>query len=87
MLNTTLAKIETADSGFDCLVKLKNKNYNIVFLDHRMPEMDGIETLKRAREIRSDIVYIALTANSGATLRDEYVNKYGFDDYVPKPIK
>ena len=87
MLNTTLAKIDTADSGFECLEKLKNKNYNIVFLDHRMPEMDGIETLKRAREIRSDIVYIALTANSGASLRDEYVNKYGFDDYVPKPIK
>ncbi|MBQ8692164.1 MAG: response regulator [Synergistaceae bacterium] len=87
MLNTTLAKIDTAESGFECLDKLKNKNYNIVFLDHWMPEMDGIETLKRAREIRSDIVYIALTANSGATLRDEYVNKYGFDDYVPKPIK
>ncbi|MBR1603876.1 MAG: response regulator [Synergistaceae bacterium] len=87
MLNTTLAKIDTAESGFECLEKLKNKNYNIVFLDHRMPEMDGIETLKRAREIKNDAVYVALTANSGASLRDEYVNKYGFDDYVPKPIK
>ena len=87
MLNATLAKIDTAESGAECLEKLKAKNYNIVFLDHRMPDMDGVETLKLAREIRKDIVYVALTANSGAGLREEYVNKYGFDDYVPKPIK
>ena len=87
MLNSTLANIDTAESGAECLEKLKAKNYNIVFLDHRMPEMDGVETLKHAKEIRKDIVYIALTANSGATLRDEYINKYGFDDYVAKPIK
>lgn len=92
MLSTTQVKIDTAESGEECLEKLKNKKYNIVFLDHRMPGMDGIETLNNAKkmaeknEISSDIKYIALTANSGSGLREEYIN-YGFDDYLAKPLK
>lgn len=89
MLKESLAKITTAESGEDCLELLKTKHYDIIFLDHKMPGMDGIETLNAAHEMEGPSrlsKYIALTANSGATLREEYISK-GFNDYLPKPIK
>ncbi|MBQ3457680.1 MAG: response regulator [Synergistaceae bacterium] len=51
-----------------------------------MPGMDGVETLKHAKEIDESAKYIALTAHSGTGLRDEYI-AMGFDDYLPKPMK
>lgn len=89
MLSDTKAQVETAESGEDCLKLLKTNHYDIVFLDHKMPGLDGIETLKRAREIDGPsrlASFIALTANSGSGLRDEYI-AYGFNDYLPKPMK
>ncbi|MCR5347820.1 MAG: response regulator [Fretibacterium sp.] len=88
MLSSTEACVDTAESGEECLELMKETHYNIIFLDHRMPGMDGIETLDRAKKLEGgqDVVYIALTANSGAGFRDEYIG-YGFDDYLPKPIK
>ena len=89
MLKDSQAKVTTAESGEDCLELIKTKHYDIIFLDHKMPGMDGIETLNAAHEMEGPSqlsMYIALTANSGATLREEYISK-GFNDYLPKPIK
>ena len=89
MLKDTGAKITTAESGEEALEFLKSEHYDIVFLDHKMPGMDGVETLKHAQEIDGPSrlsVYIALTANSGTGLREEYIS-YGFSDYLPKPMK
>ena len=89
MLADTLAQVTTAESGEECLELLKDNLYHIVFLDHKMPGLDGIETLAQAKEIDGPSrlsAYIALTANSGTGLRDEYIAS-GFNDYLPKPIK
>ena len=89
MLKDSLAKVETVESGEECLELLKKNHYDIVFLDHLMPGIDGIETLNQAHNIDGPsrlAAYIALTANSGTGLRDEYIS-YGFNDYLPKPIK
>ena len=89
MLSETKAQVTTAESGEECLELLKDNLYHIVFLDHKMPGLDGIETLAQAKEIDGPSrlsAYIALTANSGTGLRDEYI-AFGFNDYLPKPIK
>lgn len=86
MLKDSRAKIETSESGEDALEKMKSEKFDIVFLDHKMPGMDGIETLGRAKKISPDTKYIALTANVGVNARNEYI-ELGFDDYLPKPFK
>ena len=86
MLKTSEAEIDTAESGEDALDMLKAKHYDLVFLDHKMPGMDGIETLKHAKKHSPDTKYIALTANAGNNARNEYIAE-GFDDYLPKPFK
>jgi CheY-like chemotaxis protein len=89
MLSATEAQVMTCESGEECLELLKANHYDVIFLDHKMPGLDGIETLRRAMEIDGPSrlsAYIALTANSGTGLRDEYIS-YGFNDYLPKPIK
>ena len=89
MLKETQAQIDTAESGEECLDFMRDNNYDIIFLDHKMPGLDGIETLNKAKDIYGDSLhskFIALTANSGTGLRDEYI-ALGFDDYLPKPMK
>lgn len=86
MLKNTEAKIDTAESGEDALNMIKDTHYDVVFLDHKMPGMDGIETLKHAKKHAEGTKFIALTANTGANARAEYIS-YGFDDYLPKPFK
>ncbi|MBR0251660.1 MAG: response regulator, partial [Synergistaceae bacterium] len=89
MLKDSQAQVYTCESGEECLALLNDNHYDIIFLDHKMPGLDGIETLKKAREIDGPsrlAKYIALTANSGSGLREEYIS-YGFNDYLPKPIK
>ena len=89
MLSDTKAQVTTAESGEECLELLRENLYHIVFLDHQMPGLDGIETLVKAKEIDGPSrlsAYIALTANSGTGLREEYIAS-GFNDYLPKPIK
>ena len=72
-------------SGKECLNKIKQEQYHIVLLDHMMPEMDGIETLKHIRARDSDLVVIALTANvmNGGV---DFYKKAGFQDYLSKPV-
>ncbi len=89
MLKESRAQIETCESGEDALEKIKaeqKQKFDIVFLDHKMPGMDGIETLRHAKKYAPGTKFIALTANAGANARAEYIS-YGFDDYLPKPFK
>ena len=68
LLEPTKMQIDQAESGFECIDKMKENRYDIVFLDHMMPQMDGTETLRRLREMTSypseHAVIIALTANA-----------------------
>ena len=89
MLKESKAQVDTSESGEDALELIAANHYDIIFLDHKMPGMDGVETLKKARETDGPsrlAKYIALTANSGTGLREEYIS-LGFNDYLPKPIK
>jgi signal transduction histidine kinase/DNA-binding response OmpR family regulator len=79
-------KIETATSGFETIDKIKTgKVYDIVFMDHMMPEMDGIEATRQLRETGYAKPIIALTANAVAGQADMFL-KNGFDDFISKPI-
>ncbi len=88
LLKRTKAMVETAESGIDALEMLSKNKYDIVFLDHMMPKMDGIETLHIAKEkgYIKDIPVIALTANAIAGAREQYLEA-GFDDYLSKPVR
>lgn len=80
-------KVTSVKSGLDCLNYTKNKKFDLILLDHMMPEMDGIHTLynlkKRARGF--DIPVVVLTANAIDGSRDMYLRE-GFVDYLSKPI-
>ena len=73
----------------ECLEKVKKEAYQLIFLDHMMPEMDGIETLHRLKEMTDnkcgDAKIICLTANAIAGAKEQYM-KEGFDAYLSKPI-
>ena len=86
MLKESMADIDTAESGEEALEKIKAGHYDIVFLDHKMPGMDGVETLGHAKKYAKGTSFIALTANAGGNARAEYM-AMGFDDYLPKPFK
>ena len=78
-----------AFSGEECINKLSVKFYHIVFLDHMMPKMDGVETLKILKEkklIPEGTAVIALTANAVVGAKEFYLES-GFDDYLSKPIE
>lgn len=80
---------DTATSGEEAIEKIRSKVYNVVFLDHMMPKMDGIETLKKLKEerlITGKMKVIALTANAVVGAKESYL-KEGFDDYLSKPIE
>ncbi|MGN1101229.1 MAG: ATP-binding protein, partial [Huintestinicola sp.] len=87
LLKRTLVKMETASSGSQCIELLRKNIYDIVFLDHMMPEMDGIETLHKIKEedLASGTHFIALTANAIHGAKQTYLDA-GFDDYLSKPF-
>lgn len=80
---------DMAESGEKCLEMTARKRYDLIFLDHMMPGMDGVETLRALRE-RGDLpettAVVALTANAVAGAREEYL-RAGFRDYLSKPIE
>lgn len=79
-------EIDEALSGNECLEKVKQSKYDLIFLDHMMPEMDGIATMKLLKESGYNIPpVIALTANSYSGLKEKYL-EVGFSDYLSKPI-
>ncbi len=90
LLKDTQIRIETAPGGQECLDMTKNTGFDLIFLDHRMPEMDGIETLHHMRERQDDpneeTPVIMLTANVVAGAKENYLRE-GFTDYLTKPIR
>lgn len=82
-------QITKALSGKECLKLLQSKQYHLVFLDHMMPEMDGVETLNIIRSQNEDyykqLKVVALTANAIRGAREMFLEN-GFDDYISKPI-
>lgn len=89
LLKKTLVQVDTAVSGFETLEKVVEKKYDIIFLDHRMPEMDGVETFKRMKVLNGNknknTPVIALTANAVSGAKQEY-QEIGFNDYLAKPV-
>ncbi len=84
LLKATRMFVTTADSGEECLEKLKYGTFNVVLLDHMMPGMDGVETVGYIRESYPDLPVYALTANS--TAGEEFYLEKGFTGYLSKPI-
>lgn len=89
LFQPTQMQIDEAESGFECIDKMKEHCYDIVFLDHMMPEMDGKETLQCLKEMKDypseNAPVVALTANALVGAKKEYISE-GFDDFLPKPI-
>ncbi len=89
LLKCTQMQIDTATSGKKALELINSNHYNVVFIDHLMPVMDGVETLHAIKIMNissyADTKYIALTANAAKDSRQLYLNE-GFDDYLPKPV-
>lgn len=79
------AEIDTAMNGEDALAKLGKKEYGLILLDLRMPGMDGMEVLRRVREIRPDIRVIILTAYGTVEAAVEAM-KLGAVDFIQKPF-
>lgn len=78
-----------ANGGIACLEKVANQKYDLIFLDHMMPDMDGIETLSRLKndypDRIKDTVIVALTANYASNAQSVYEG-LGFDSYLAKPV-
>ena len=89
LLHNTQIQITEAMGGAQALELMRQNRYDVIFLDHMMPDMDGIETLKRAKAMEDneskDAPMIALTANAISGMREMYLSE-GFDDYISKPI-
>ncbi|SDB57268.1 Signal transduction histidine kinase [Butyrivibrio sp. INlla16] len=89
LLKRTGIQIDTAESGDECISLFGSKSYDVIFLDHMMPDKDGIETLMEMKEITDTpnmgVPVICLTANAISGMREMYTNA-GFDDYLTKPI-
>ncbi|MEE1008895.1 MAG: response regulator [Agathobacter sp.] len=89
LLKKTLINVDTAVSGEKALELVEKNKYDVILMDHMMPEMDGIETfnrMKRTNNPNRDTPTIMLTANAVTGAYEEYINA-GFKDYMSKPIK
>ena len=89
LLNKTKMQIDTADSGDAAIALFRRNRYDVIFLDHMMPDKDGIETIKEMKACtdtpNQKTPVICLTANAVSGMREMYINA-GFDDYLTKPI-
>ncbi len=89
LLKKTRINVDTAASGEEALGLVRANSYDVIFLDHLMPHMDGPETLRRMKELKDNLSagapVISLTANAVSGARDEYM-KAGFVDYLTKPV-
>ena len=90
LLKKTHMRIDTCLSGKECLYMVQKEHYDVILLDHMMPGMDGIETLKLLRDMYNnkcqDVPVIALTANAIVGVREMYMRE-GFNDYLSKPVE
>jgi len=94
LLSPYKSRIDLCSSGARALELVKIQHYDLVFMDHMMPEMDGIETVKRIRQWEKEekkdeerrLRIIALTANAVTGMKEMFLNE-GFDDFISKPIE
>lgn len=90
LLKATKIQIDTAKNGANCLELVQKNRYDIIFLDHLMPEMDGIETLQNMKLLEENpnrnTPVIMLTANAIVGAKEEYMEA-GFTDYLTKPVQ
>ena len=81
---------ETAGSGAEAIEKYRDGEYDIIFMDHMMPGMDGIEAMKRLKEMSRKkgrkTVIVALTANAVSGAKEMFMSE-GFDGFIAKPIE
>lgn len=97
-VNLTVAKgllkpyqmqLDTATSGYEAIEKVKENDYDVIFMDHMMPELDGVDTTHMIRELEGEkyknIVIIALTANAVSGTKEMLI-KEGMQDFIAKPI-
>lgn len=87
LLKQNKVQIEGVESGRECLRLLRQQSFDLIFLDHRMPGMDGVETLHemRKQELGKGVPVIMLTANAIVGDREKYLEE-GFDEFLSKPI-
>ncbi len=89
LLKKTKIKIDTASSGMEMLQLIRINKYDMIFLDHRMPGMDGVEAFHQMKKITDGINFntpvVALTANAVLGARKMYMDE-GFSDYISKPV-
>lgn len=89
LLKSTKIQIDEAGNGRICLDKVKEKAYDIIFMDHMMPELDGIETLHIMKEMEDypskDTPVVILTANALVGAKEKYLQE-GFTGFLEKPI-
>ena len=82
--------VVTANSGKACLQVIEERDFDIVFMDHMMPEMDGVETFHRIRAMAGNyyrnVPIVALTANTIAGAREMFLEE-GFNDFIEKPVE
>ena len=83
--------VDLCNNGFEAIDAIKEKHYDIVFMDHRMPGIDGVETTARIRQMGKEDPYyenvpiVALTANAVSGMKEMFL-KNGFDEFISKPI-
>ena len=89
LLKKTQIQVDTAHSGEEALKKIEGSEYDVLLIDHMMPEMDGIELFHRIKQLEDNAnsvkPCIILTANAISGAREYYMNE-GFDDYMSKPL-
>lgn len=90
LLEPLQMNIETADNGKTAIAMAKSKKYHLIFMDHMMPVMDGVETTEHIRNMEDDyfkeVPIIALTANAVVGAREVF-KEAGMNDFVAKPIE
>ncbi len=89
LLKNTKIQIDICLSGNEALQLMQKNHYDVILMDHMMPEMDGVETLRMSKQMDNNqcknSIIIALTANAIVGVRDMYIQE-GFDDYLSKPV-
>lgn len=90
LLKETMVQITDVCSGKECLEVIQKEHFDIIFMDHMMPEMDGVETLHKMKQLESqrcvDTLVVILTANAMVGARERYLEE-GFVDFLSKPIQ
>lgn len=89
LLKKTQVQVSEAGGGSECLRMVQENHYDLIFLDHMMPDMDGVETLHRMKALADfpckDTPVVALTANAVSGAKEAYLRE-GFDGFLSKPI-